>query len=185
MNFLKVYKSKMDHLRGKMQELQAENDRDQEKHNELKVHYDSLVVALDFEKASKVKQQMKQLETEMETRADMFDVLRLKLQSGDKDAAIEAAKEFHAEKSEYLKQVGKLVTQLDKKRAEYLELLSQARDINNTLTIAGRQLGTLQKVIDWKSPEVEMAIGFNYTIEANRSRGEINLNDYLVGHHNL
>lgn len=180
MEFLKRYEEKIAKFRTKYYQMVSENEEDQKHLMGLKGKYGSLVSSLDFEGANKVKVEMKNLEASIETKEDLINVLKEKINNGDADAAKEAAILFKKEKEKHLKQSGALIKQVEKKRAEFIEALRDIDQFNSVITVAGQQLYPLEKVVNWSSPEVINELGFDLSRSIRGDVGSIKLYDYLI-----
>ena len=180
MEFLKGYYDKIEKFKTKYHQMIEENEEEQKHLMGLKGKYDSLVSSLDFEGANKVKMEMKNLKASIETKEDLINVLKEKINNGDADAAKEAAILFKKEKEKHLKQSGALIKQAEKKRAEFIEALRDIDHFNSVITVAGQQLYPLEKVVKWSSPEVVNELGFDLSSSIRGDYGSIKLFDYLI-----
>ena len=180
MEFLKGYQEKIEKFRTKYYQMVAETEEDHNYLMGLKAKYDSLVSSLDFEGANKMKVEIKNLEASIETKEDLINILKEKVNNGDADAAKEAAILFKKENENHLKKSGSLIKQAEKKRAEFIEVLRDIDQFNSLITVASRQLQPLEKVVQWSSPEVVNELGFDFSQSIRRDSGSIKLYEYFI-----
>lgn len=182
MEFINEYNKIMSQLRNKVRDLEAENEADGNRKEELNEEYQAAVTDLDFDKANDLKRQMKEIEINQETREDMVQTLNKKIIVGDADAAKKAAVKFNEAKKEHIKQRDKLEAEAIKKRNEYVSALMDVHRYNLFLDNGVEQFKDIYKVISrLNNAETVEEIGFNPMVLTQKQKEEINIHDFLIG----
>ncbi|MBD7985321.1 hypothetical protein H9649_12045 [Sporosarcina sp. Sa2YVA2] len=182
MKFIENYSKAIEKINQRISVLEGQNETDQQKLDQLQKEYKGYLHEGDIDQATSLRKQIKELETEMETRSDMIEVLQDPKGSLKQDAAIKAAKEYLKVREDYGKRREKTIRRVQKLQAEYLAALHEAVDFNNELHDLTTQIGRLKNATNWKSEEVKAQTGVDMNTYINGSRLEISMLDYFVQH---
>ena len=136
MEFLNDYKDKMDHFRERYSYAKAEISDLQGEIATLNEEYRKAVESLEFERANDFKVSMKHLEAELETKQDIAGIIKAKSLSCSKEDAADMFKKYNKYKSKKIKEGGKIRENIEKKKAEYILAVREARNYNQEILAA-------------------------------------------------
>lgn len=179
MNFISQYNQALHTARTNAAKLEGENQQALQKVQDLEKQYESHIQNLDFDSAKKVKSEIKELESEIETKRDIISILRDPKNQGVVDAAKKAAVEYHNQKEELKQKDIQLHEKAMSKREEYLEAVRDIIAHNAQLTRGHDDLKRLQEVVAWRNPDVVKELKLNVEMLMRGDGGVLPLHPYL------